>query len=331
MAYQLVTAADQDDLLDKFVDFAIANAGFSNKATGIVASGWSDGRSYVKLTKGLFTWIFAKTRATEDNPDFNFYVQMSFDSAINTTNSDIDETPDGPLAVSCWNFDGPFGKVYMYTDGLSVHCAVELSVGIYTHFSIGSITKTETFTGGEFLAGFAGRDVTATPNHSRASPMFPGGALSISPLVTQHNPQTEGSFSTYFGSKIHAVPLSGASTQYSRFAQFGRAANNNQAAGEAVHGITNSLTLTDGSSAVRANSQTQRTPLWPNIIRLHNQTNDLWRISGHIPITRFCFMDYLNPGDIIFDEWQVFPYCQKNGDATICVNSGNLGIAYRRV
>ena len=340
MAYQVVSATGQDDLIDQFVDFAVANAGFSNKVTGTVpgstSAGYSGSRTYVKITKGSFTWLFARTRSVRTNPDFNFFIQMSFDSALDSPEVDVNNTPYGPLAVSCWNFAGPYANVYMFTDGVSVHCAVELSPGVYTHFSIGSITKTEVFTGGEFMAGFAGDDKTSTNYFSvfatQMCPMFPGSWLANGPDFNSNNAiDTEGYSSGFFGSKIYSVPLSGDDTGYSRFAQFGAAANNNNAGGEAINGLHGMYSTQSYSQPTKANSQTQRSPLWPNIIRLRHQTNNLWRLSGHIPVTKFCLMTYLDPGDIIFDEWQVFPYSQKNGDATLCPNSYELGIAYHRV
>ena len=134
-----------------------------------------------------------------------------------------------------------------------------------------------------------------------------------------------------YGSKIYAVPLSGANTQYDRFATFGVSGANNSVSGEVMNGIsywsTHHNSLING---IAANSSNQRTPLWPNIIRLLNQNNNQWRISGHTPLIKFCFMDYLQPGDIIFDDWQVFPISQYLGDNSQAPTSYKLGIAYKR-
>ena len=96
MTYQVVSATDQDDLINQFVDFAVANASFTGKATGTVpgstSTTYSGTRTYTKITKGSLTWLFARTNPGSTNPDYGFYVQMSFDSALDTPNIDINNT-----------------------------------------------------------------------------------------------------------------------------------------------------------------------------------------------------------------------------------------------
>ena len=261
---------------------------------------------------------------------------MSFDSGVDQPEEDTANTPKKPLAIGFWDFSGPYSNVYMFTDGDVVACVVELAVGIYTHFCIGSITKTETFTGGDFIAGMASSRTTGL--HRRigeggCNGLFPGVELAIGIKHGGVNRGVGTSSPFGYGSKIYAVPLSGANTQYNRFATFSEYSDNNNASGESQSGInvwsfrTTSPTTT---FHVGANSANQRTPLWPNIIRLLNQNNNQWRISGHTPLIKFCFIDHLQPGDIIFDDWQVFPLSQYNGDRTQAPDSQNIGVAYKR-
>ena len=341
MAYQLVSAPNQDSVMSQFVDFAIANAGFSTKVTGAVDSGtaYSRNRNYVKMSKGAMTWLFSRCSDNLTYPDFNVFAQMSLNSALIEPDPDVNNTPENPLGMCFFNQAGPFSNVYMFTDGLVVHCAVEISSGVYTHFCVGSITKTETFTGGEFMAGNTTNGTTSYGGieSTSVSLMFPGFPVSHRPNSSAGHDnirlQNFSSFTYTYGSKIYAVPLSGDNTGYNRFPQFSRAASNNSASGDAYFGTHHSWTLrsTSGNGIINANSQNQRTPMWPNIIRLDDQASNLWRLSGHIPSMRFCYIDYLDHGDIIHDEWQVFPLSQKNGDGTAAPNSRNIGVAYHRV
>lgn len=339
MAFQQTSASGQDDVIQQFIAFAVANAGFTDAGStlvpGATSSGLSNGRTIYRCSKGGLTWGFSRSRAgTNIRPDFGFYIILSFNASLDRPEADVVNTPSTPFRVSCWDFAGPYSNVYMYTDGTAVHCAIELASGIFTHFSIGSITKTETFTGGEYVAGIGGSRQTGDPllynnlNSSYMCPYFPGVRLQSAPAGGSYHSNAN------FYASIRAVPLSGTNTGYSRFAHFSRDSNNNNASGEGINGMSEQWqheSYHGSTNGLKVNTENQRTPLWPNIIRLDHQTNNLWRMSGHIPSMRFCYIDFLNPGDIILNDWQVFPYTQKNGDRVQCPNSGGYGVAYKRV
>lgn len=334
MAFQQTSASSQDDVIQQTINFAISNAGFSDAGSvtvpGADSTGLSNGRTLFRCSKLGFTWGFCRVRGgTNPRPNFGFYMQFGDNSNIERPEGDVLSTPRTPCRVSCYDFSGPFSNVYLYTDGVSVFCCIELAQGIYTHFGFGSIVKTENFVGGEFIAGM---DLENTPGHpysiwsaSFANPMFPGSR------VTNRPSQTNFHSASPFPSYVKSIPISGVDTGFSRFASFSKVRDNNVASGEAMNGISHDWVHSsyDSSSNIRASSHNQRSPLWPNIIRLDHQTNDLFRVSGHTPILHYCFMDFLEPGSLL-GQYQVFPYSQKNGDSVLCPNSGGLGIAYKR-
>lgn len=331
MAFQQTSASSQDDVIQQFFAFAVANAGFTDSGSDspIPLSNYSQGRTMYRISKNGLTWALARTA----NTDSGIYMLLTYDSNVQVMNNRVAESAGRVSKCSFWNFAGPFTNVYMYTDGDGVFCCVELTSGIYTHMAIGTITKTETFDGGEFCAAMQGDSLIGSTylnfRSAQQNPMFAGALTSGN--ITANAFYTAGGNSGV-SDVIRATPESGVQTGYSRFAYFSRWENNNLASGEGMLGLSNDWSHNSyvGVTNFESNPQTQRTPMWPNIIRLMHQGNSSWRISGHTPAMRFCYMDFVSPGDIILNDWQVFPYSQKNGDGVQCPSAGAYGIAYKR-
>jgi hypothetical protein len=340
MAFQETASSGLDDTIQQFIAFAVANAGFTAGSSVAVATGLSLGRTMYQCSKSGFTWYFARvgTNQATPAPSEGFFSIMSTDSGKTDIEPDPASTPSSATLTSTWGFEGPYSNVFMYTDGTSVHCVIELASSIYTHFAIGSITKSEVFTGGEFVAGMQQRTKQNTPSVWRD--MASNYASALTPGVRLNTPPNGGySSAANFFSHIRSEQTG--RTGHDRFARFsgptGSGLTANNASGEVYNGMyTHALQgqiQSTGEDFLRdtgANDQNQRTPLLPNIIRLRDNVSNLWRISGHIPVMRSCWMDYLDPASIILNDWQVFPLTQKYGDNVQCPSSFGLGIAYKR-
>jgi len=87
--------------------------------------------------------------------------------------------------------------------------------------------------------------------------------------------------------------------------------------------------LTDSPNAFNT-----RTALLPVQMYVGSQPQDLtpehWLELGNIPTAASVNIVNLNPRETINTDWMVFPLCQKNGDGTSYVNTGVVGMAYRK-
>lgn len=308
MAYSQTTASSLTDVITQIIGYAIANAGFTDEGSATYG-----GHTKYRMSKNGLYWTFY-TDYTSGY--YRIRVRMSYSisdiAAPTSANSQWDWT-----IMSAWIYGGPYPNLYMYSDGLTVHSCLEVTTGIFTHLSIGSITKTDTFTGGEYCAGnYYERTYNSGGQNyfywddSYGSPLFSGGWHSRS--------------HTSLLSYIRSVKPTGATNNEADFAAFSYHRNDQHAQGVFISGPCDYL-MRDAP-----NTATLRTPLFPCYIFIRDQTTGLYRSSGYVEGLRLVQMEYLNPAEIILNNWQVFPLIRQEGNSIGSPVSGTWGVAYKR-
>ena len=317
MAFMQTTASTIDDVIGAICAYAVANAGFTDAGTTVVNT-----VTHRRISKGGLFWTFWKD-GTSLATRYRIACRISYTIADNV---EPDQTNGqyGRTYTSFYNFQGPFPNVYLFSEGTCVHCVVELTTGAFTHMSIGQITKTETFVGGEYVA-------------SMYQDSWGGDPI-------KYNFGNTGSGLLFTGDNARGTNPGGASFGGGVIRDLaGKAAYNNSRDFPAIGGTNNypaDYRACCGSSMFGPNSEifrdapnvaTLRTPVFPMYMFLRDPTSGLKRMSGYIPNVRLCPMDYLDNGETILNDWQVFPMVAKESDRLSFPVSGNWGLAYRKV
>ena len=314
MAYSQTTASTLDDVMSQICAFAVANAGFTDE--GVVNF---SGANRYRISKGGIYWTFVRSYFDGLN---HILCRMSY-SISPTADPSSSNSQYEWTATSTWGFSGPFPNLYMFADSGCVFAVIEVTTGVFTHISIGNIEKLDTFVGGEFVAGnYMDRGYnTGTPSiwqyyhvdDSWNACPFTGG-LSVK--------STERS--TY----MRYIKPSGQANNHNDFAPFGREHNiANQAVGQSWNGWQQ--VLFDRTP----NRATSRSILLPQNIFNYDYVlgNGLYHFSGFIPGMRIVSLELLDAGEIILNDWQVFPFCSKAGNKISYPVTYNYGFAFKRV
>lgn len=307
MAYSQTTASSLTDVITQIIAYAVANAGFTDEGSATYS-----GSTKYRMSKNGIYWTFYTDYTS------GFYrirVRMSYSISGIALPTNANGQWDNTI-MSAWGYGGPYPNLYMYSDGLTVHSCLEVTNGIFTHLSVGNITKTDTFTGGEYCAGnyYERKYGSGTTyfywDDAYGSPLFSGGWNTRS-----------GTSALSF---VRAVKPTGATNNEADFAAFSYWRNDQHAQGVFMGGPCDYL-MRDAP-----NTATLRTPLFPSYIFIRDQVTGLYRSSGYVEGMRLVQIEYLNPAEIILNDWQVFPLIRQEGDSINAPVSGTWGVAYKR-
>ena len=308
MTYSVGTATGTPDVISQLTAFAVTNCGFTAQADQAV----SGSRTMKRISKGGIYWHFVPYASGNGILCFMSYALETTDVPGTTSTAQ----PYG-TRMSAWSFASSFPNLYLYTDDSDVVFAcVELTTGIFNHIGFGTITKTETFTGGEFIT--AG-DCEAT-FVSASVTYFQDVDASTNKAVYQGQYATSG---TTTGSSF--LRISGTNSDYRDFAPLGGTLNSNRAGFSAVKGLNQEI-MRDAPNAA-----TFRTPMFPMYVAILDPVSSLYRLSGYIPSIRVVPNKYVDPAELLLTDWQCFPLTQKNATGLLCSPCGNYGLAYERV
>jgi hypothetical protein len=310
MAYSLTTASSLQDVISQMHSFAVANAGFAD-AGDISLSG---GRTLKRLSKGGIYYHLAPHATLNKIRGYMGYSARSTDVPASTTS---DSQPYDTI-MSAWAFPGPYPSLYLYSEGTCVYAVVELTNGIFNHFAFGKITKTDTFTGGEFMT--AGHYDT---QFTQASIQYYYPVDSGNQHAAYQGSNISAGQSSGAGF-VRAAPAAGAFNDYRDFAGLGFLLNNQRA------GMSGPNSITDRLLRDSPNAATLRTPIFPMYVMILDPSPNLYRLAGYLPGVRACPNRYVDPAELILTDWQVFPLTQKNATGLICAPCGNYGVAYKR-
>lgn len=316
MAFLQSTASSQNDVISQLCAFAVANAGFTDQGTATFG-----GITRYRISKGPIFWSFyAWYGATSESNGNSHHIISKMSYSISDTADPTSANSSYKFTyTSLFQFPGPYPTLYLFTDGNAVHVCIELTTGVFNHISFGGIIKYDTFEGGEYITsilwdhkdyGVPSYLYTPALAGTYVSLMFEGGA--------DGKPNPTGT------SYIRNIKSSGATFDEADFAAFAHNRNSNQAFGNSYKGIIQPLLSRSPNTA------TLRSILLQSYVSFYDYTTSLHVVSGYVPAMRFVNMKFLDPGEIILNNWQVFPYISKSGDRVSYPVTGDYGIAYKR-
>lgn len=175
MAYETSTASDLADLVQKLFTFAVAN-GWTQDRLDFVNGEAALHRNNVYWS---MRWIVATPLTLShhqalgytggndggDHPDDS---GNGYNDATTKTNALLDNERSVPDLG-----DGPFNYHFFESD-VYLHCAVEISSGVWRHFGAGTLTKRGDWTGGEYVYGHVhvSGNLTSTTNTTLMDGLF---------------------------------------------------------------------------------------------------------------------------------------------------------------
>lgn len=231
----------------------------------------------------------------------------------------------GNLSTVVYPIQGPHVGYHFFSDGKTIHAAVELVTNVFNHFSFGTIDKAGNWAGGYYVEanrwnpidfGQGRLQLVDSPYHQR---IFDGmsGYAGRSYYAFGYNWQSFGMMAVEFDSRTMAVtePSPGQAPQF---------ANTNS-----WSHLGWGLDLIQDSP----NSFNSRAVLVPMEVAMasdHTSTPANLLQLGQVPTAAAVNMAFINPKDIVNNDWMVFPLSQKNGPGILYVNSLNYGIAYKK-
>lgn len=305
MTYSVSSAGDLAAVCGQIAAFAVANAGFANHGTITI-----DGFVVQRLSKNGTYFYFGK-HATGNYIKYRLGLTLLPDAWPTDLNGQQYDS-----FMSAQAFPGPYPNVHFYGDGTAAHMCIELSNGIFNHLSLGSITKTDTFTGGEYMTA-GNYSYNMGPPNGYGDMLSPGAGNS--PFFLGAGYGSSG-ISGYM-----RRPLTPVRNDYRDFASFGDPQEMQQGVAGAISNGLNMSLLRDSP-----NTGTQRSVMFNNYITLYDHVSDTWRLAGYIPNMRAINMRSLDLGEMVYEDWQVWPLAQRNGDSQNTVNSIEYGVAYQK-
>lgn len=323
MAYSgPTTVATLDALLQALVDWAVANAGFTDEGNISPPSGRTTTYMY-RLSKGGMYWYFMGDDVTVGgSPDG--YIEFRCQTALPTSAnySSISVGPNQITRAQLWrNTTGPYTAYNFFTDGSCVHVVLEVSSGVFSHFSFGKVTKFGTWTGGEYTTAWYSTSYATSGdigyNFNGGTAAFSGGGTSSSYSGQVYYPV--GSFGDYRDwARISSQVTNSQRAQFMTFINF----NTNPS-------IYNA-SLMGPIYYCGGNSVNQRAAMFPQYLLLYQSTLTSNWLAGYADHVKYLNIEFINAKDIVETEWEVFPLIQKSGDKTVAPLSANVGLAYRR-
>lgn len=328
MAYETGTASSLDDLLDKMVDFAVANAGFT-EITQIGGTG-KQSDMYI-LQKGSIYWWFLGDSAslTGYGTDGWLVTRMmnTTPTLANRQNTSYAQYYD--TRAQLWNrYNGPYTNYFFYSNGNSVQVVVEVTPLVFTHWSFGVADKFGTWTGGEFVTG----------SHMHTSGWYQTGGYWYDTIGSYgSNPFAEYgiNYSSTNGQGYVYFPQ-GSYGDYRDWAPLTTNIVNSQRARLGAPWYIQTSTsflynynLMDVLLYCSPNTFNSRAALFPTYLHLYDASSLRYQLLGHVENVKVLNMELLDPKETIELEWDVYPIFQKAGSAAVATVSGNIALAYK--
>ena len=322
MPFTQTAATTINDVISQVCQYAVDHAGFTWENSTTVG-----GNTVYRISKGGIYWSFRyDTNTTTGGTQYRIKCWMTTSLVTN-----VDPTflvgQRTPSSVSFWNFPGPFPALYIYTEGTCIHMVLEVTTGVFTHMSFGKITKIDTFIGGEYLTGnsveYRPSNGTWYPyqfNISNDSPIFCGDEIIGSTMPTDNNGRYVSSFHSYIRNVLDVPPAN----ENGNFARMGQYIDGQ------ISGMCGPNGMTSRIFRDTPNVGTLRSIVLPMYATIRDPVSRLCRLSGYVPDVRLVPMKYLNPGEVILNDWQVFPFVAKESDKVNYPETANWGLAYKK-
>jgi hypothetical protein len=340
MAFETGVPVTLDGLLQDIVTFAVANAGFTEMTkitTGLPAGNTTD--MYILEKNGIYWWFLGMQRT---DADFGTYGEIDCRMMLTLpTVSNMETEADGTYRKSRYALlnrpSGPYTNSFLYSaTGDSVSLVLEITPGVFTHMSFGTVNKFGTWTGGEFLTG---ESIYMYNAYSVAN----GFQASWNSVITNYGSMAfdNGYNSGYYVNGLfsyvyHPVNSYGDNRDFAMIRGGAVSAGvpdyNQRARFQGCYYDGSS-----GDSLIQPlmyrspNSFNQRAGLFPTYLMLYDEVSQRWLLAGHVEGVRHLRIDLLTPKETIEVEWDIYPHYQKTGDQMVAPISGPFGLAYRKV
>lgn len=304
MSYQTGVTSSITDLLNTVFTFALTQ-GFT------VGPTWTHGTSpvhdaYSLLKDGVyFTFSVPRTGTP--------YLFLNTATGINPALTQVAQPGAHPQACRVDNIGGPHVGYHFFCDGLALNVVVEIVTNVFVHFNFGSMIKNGDFIGGQFVSGMSVNYSSANTLNQLFSyyHLLPYDGVTIGSAGAYGN-SNQGHVRTPIAPPT--VPLGQPGATGARAYCTGWASNGGRP-------------LLD----VSPNAFNGRATLIPfNFVQASSGDSGPYYQLGTVGNARAVNIANLNPKEVINTDWMVFPISQKNGPATVYINSANYGIAYQK-
>jgi len=316
MAYETGVSTSEEDLLAKIAVFAAAR-GWTVHTGGL----GGDAPSGQVSMNSDDLWVHAIAVGASDR--IHFQPSTGYTAGGATAFEDHPGSPDTTAASNTFGrfeaIPGPHTAYYLFGNDSSpryIHCVVEVSSGVYSHWHFGTVEKFGTYTGGGYVTSLIWSGSAST-----SRPPFASAGASIGPAMTSVHAQwfrTDG-------------VLGAASPNWTR--EFGPLQN---APTSSLRSAEHMLWM-GGLMPV-----TQRTILAPIFFRKNLTVSSVGRNVnlGRVQDVRMVSMEFHSGGDEIIigsDTWKIFPPRAKDTAAIdsgmttfTTTSSGYWGLAFRK-
>lgn len=302
--------------MDTLLDFAVLHGGFSQHAVTA---------DFIRILK-------------KDNIFYSFRVSSYYQagtirviegrlSTVAPTNAATYLTSLGCRSASqmaTWFSNGPFVSYYLFQTEGAVHGVLEVFPGVFTHISLGKIRTVGGFLGGHYISAnntaYKYAVGTTYPFYFYSgynSPIFDGGMSAWTAVATYPS-----NHPTWMYNPV------GATLEVDNYAPASSSPVGNQRARMVVGAGMYDTLITRFGVAQHNN----RAPILPIYVRLYDPVSTSDRFVGEVPGAGFLNGKYIEPGEIVDGDWQVFPCTARETSPNNQVYEGSPGrsIAYKR-
>ena len=244
--------------------------------------------------------------------------------------SAVDTTLDNAKGFNCDDSNG--GTYWFFEDATYIHCVIEYKANWYEHFGFGILNKAGTWTGGEYSYGQQRGGKVETGASDADSVVYHwllDGAFGSTIATNQK-----------FCSTMRAESLPGQSAG-ERWILAGRpdqAVSANDRGGNTRYHFQGGFRAGSDANYIcrfESDNSTGFNPMYDIKCWWKDQTPaDDWYYLGNMKDVRGINVKFFSGGDEITvgsDTWVVFPARYKNDAGFAGADTGNLGIAYKKV
>lgn len=324
MAYETDSATSIDDLMTKLDAFLTGNGWTQDQLdTGANKAAWHKGTIYVS-----FRW--------DGSGNIGVYHALGFSGTGTDPGNHTGDSGNGLVSASITSQrrisgigTGPFTAYHFFLDDDPVDCVhvvLEFSLGLYRHFSFGSMIKEGTWTGGEYATtldwlttGSNGSDILNATHHV----MFD--------LIHANDNRNVGTL------HIEGMPFQAGSSKWGVF--WSSTSPGSDRAGNSRILVGGGFrdgplhTLFCGIGATPSNGFVPMYPVWV-FARNRSVTPEDDIFLGTIPNIRGLNIRYINPAEEFTygsDVWMAFPWVRKSNAGGTTQESKYQGIAIKKV
>lgn len=342
MAETTGSATNLEDLLQKFLTWAVAQGWTQDEAIGTVSTG-----RQLALHKGACFVQMRWNTAPGATSNVALYQSTGYTggnrsgthpgdsgNGFNTSTSVVETSLDDERCLEAIG-NGPYPSYYFYTNatGDYLHCVAETSTDTFIHWGMGDTAAFDKFsdwntaTGGAYCYGHTNRDSTSATAASNYT-LFDGGAGTVTGVTDMRLRCAT--------MRLAGAPGQGGSEVWATIGGHATHTVINDTAGNArsicCGGFRGGL-VPRGFGNFAAGNSSGLAPLTPISVCHINQVPNPKRVYllGFMKDVRMLDLTYFAPKDTFTlgaDTWRVFP-CVRRVEGSAAGDTGFLGIAYK--